>query len=864
IKGAPFDPNSILVRYLKSDGTYEVIKTATASKKSYFNATTEATNTNSSFSVNVEIVDTDFKPENKTTTLTITPVDKLSIMLYALYGAGGLADASYKNDFIILYNPTEHDVDLNGWSVQYASPTSASAVSLTNIVLLEGTIKAYQYYKILAKSDGVNGADLPFSSHPDLTCELALGQANAKIFLSTTTTAINAGDFVNSSCVDVLGTGTATGVEGTAAPAISKTTFAKRHSFKDTNDNSVDFEIVDFANPNPWEFLEESITYNYAKTILDNSTLDFDNLPDTFTLPASFNGTEIIWNWQSDVENILINGGEITINRNLNGKGDLVGYILGEERFRYNIIISNKTILSAPANVKLNHLTLEWDVVEHATFYEIYVNGAIYATSYSASYVFDPSTDLFKERFGLNQRYDIQVKSIPADKEMYEESKLSSNVIVNYLDTSDLSKIKVGNELIVKGVVTIKASNNNEFYLVDANSGQGLAVFRKTTDTVTFDSISAGQVIYVTGSYTLFNELPELEKIQGITIVNEVIDLDPITDIRQLNMNDIGHLIDFSNASSQAIVTDISSGNISVLIGGVNYQLRGESKYLDDTSIVTLNNLVKTNKLKFKGVISKYYSNYQIYVTEVIDVDSSVEDSYKLEIALEDALNEISISGKEGDSKQLLTLKEYYGAEVSFSYLSSNPSVLSIDVAGQLAFAKVEVETEVVITVTARLGMNELRGTKAVTVKVPSAGGEEVISYTYTFTSKAISSIDTPTALGDETWTVAGDGNYFGYSSDKGEQFGSGSKPYKTLTLSSGGTHNKVTKIVIEASTASGASATMNCTVGETLGVPQALTTTSTAYTFEFSEVTGNIIISVDQTTSKAIYIKSITIYTMQ
>lgn len=726
IKGMPFDENSVLVKYVKSDGSYEIIKSATGSSKSYFTVSTTATDTTNPFSVTVEITDSGYKLEAKKKTLTITPVDKPEVMIYALYGAGGSAlDSYFKNDFIILYNATDHDIDLTGWSVQYASATSDKNVGTANIVLLEGIIKAYSFYTILAKSDGTYGADLPFAETPNTKCELAIAQANAKVFLSTTTTAINAGNYASSSCVDVLGTGTATNVEGSAAPAMSKTTFVRRNSFKDQNDNSLDFTLVDCDDSLTLEFLNENIAYNYAKTILDHSTLDFDNLPDTFELPASYNGTNIIWTWNSLVENITIDGGVITIDKSINGKGDLIGTIDGKERFKYNIIISNKTILSAPSNVKLDHLTLTWDVVDHANAYQIYVDGASYISVYDRTYTFDPSSEQFKNVFNSARIYDIQVKAVPADIETYEESKLSSAMVLNLYDTNQIESLKKGTVITMKGVVTAKASNNNEFYLVDANSGQGLLIFKKEAESISFDTIAVGNVLYVTGLYTLFNDLPELQTVSGFTVINETIDLDPITDIRNLTMKDIGHIVDITPSSSLAIVMDIQSGNILVSIDGIQYQLRGDSRYLDDSTIVTLNNLIKTNKLKFKGIVSKYYENYQIYVTEVQDVDTSVEDSYKLEIALEEALNEIVTSGKQGDSKQLITLKAYYGADISFSYRSSNSSVV-IDAGSVMTFGTVEEETEVEITVTAQLGMNTVQGTKKVLVKVPSAGGESV------------------------------------------------------------------------------------------------------------------------------------------
>ena len=48
-----------------------------------------------------------------------------SIVISQVYGGGGNSGATYKNDFIELYNRAAA-VDLTGWSVQYASSTGSS------------------------------------------------------------------------------------------------------------------------------------------------------------------------------------------------------------------------------------------------------------------------------------------------------------------------------------------------------------------------------------------------------------------------------------------------------------------------------------------------------------------------------------------------------------------------------------------------------------------------------------------------------------------------------------------------------------------------------------------------------------------
>ena len=133
--------------------------------------------------------------------------------------------------------------------------------------------------------------------------------------------------------------------------------------------------------------------------------------------------------------------------------------------------------------------------------------------------------------------------------------------------------------------------------------------------------------------------------------------------------------------------------------------------------------------------------------------------------------------------------------------------------------------------------------------------------YTYTFETKQYSANGTKT-LGALDWTLAGDGNYWGNDGTKGQQFGSGSAPYKTLTLTSSALTG-VQKIVINTSGASSIAAKFTVSVGGTsVGDVTSLTATATDYTFSnIDNLSGAVEFAYTQTSSKAIYIKSITIH---
>ena len=120
--------------------------------------------------------------------------------------------------------------------------------------------------------------------------------------------------------------------------------------------------------------------------------------------------------------------------------------------------------------------------------------------------------------------------------------------------------------------------------------------------------------------------------------------------------------------------------------------------------------------------------------------------------------------------------------------------------------------------------------------------------------------------LGDYTWTItAPDGAYFGYegsSNQRGAQFGSGKKPIQNLSL----TTNEVvscliSSVTVTAAIASGGDSKLSLYInGTQVGTEQALTTTSTQYTFQnVDDLVGQLEIRIANT-QKAAYIKQIEI----
>ena len=132
-------------------------------------------------------------------------------------------------------------------------------------------------------------------------------------------------------------------------------------------------------------------------------------------------------------------------------------------------------------------------------------------------------------------------------------------------------------------------------------------------------------------------------------------------------------------------------------------------------------------------------------------------------------------------------------------------------------------------------------------------------TYSYTFTKTTFTANGTKD-LNGVNWNISGEGGHWGYDSNKGQQFGSSNNPYKTLTMSTTDIQGTITEIKINTSGAKSINATMKATVGvQQFGSNVTLTTTATTYTLTGS-ASGPIAFTYTQTSSKAIYIKSIEI----
>ena len=270
------------------------------------------------------------------------------------------------------------------------------------------------------------------------------------------------------------------------------------------------------------------------------------------------------------------------------------------------------------------------------------------------------------------------------------------------------------------------------------------------------------------------------------------------------------------------------------------------------------------NVMQFNGV-NKLFSCYATASQSAVTLYpySMVVPDLTPRIKVADTEKEVAAEG--GTITFTYTLANLDGQNVSVSV--SDPDMLSASASDGVVTVVVAENTGEArsATVTLSCGSAEPVVLSVSQLGVPVSSDDVVpgAKYTYTFTSTQFTANGTKTLSG-LAWTISGNGGYWGYDGTKGQQFGSGSKPYKELIVSTSAYSGGVQKIVINTSGASSISAKLTVTVGGVAyGSQVSLTTTATSYTFNAPAAgmqAGDIVLKYTQTSSKAIYIKSITI----
>ncbi|KEO85218.1 5'-nucleotidase C-terminal domain-containing protein [Tumebacillus flagellatus] len=228
--------------------TATVVGTANEGEQTYTDTVRDAGTVNTTYYYFVKAVN-----GNQDTTSDVASVIAKDnhILISEIYGNGGNAASTYKYDFVELYNPSDVDITLSNWMLQYqAATTSTWPWASSGSVTLNGVIKAHGYALIKYNSGSNTGlADLPAGFLASSTTNLS-GTAGKLALLSHNSAYL--ASMNDLALVDFVGFGSTANLFDGSGPA-NQTASDYTHSIQrnegvDTNDNAVDFVT---ATPTP-------------------------------------------------------------------------------------------------------------------------------------------------------------------------------------------------------------------------------------------------------------------------------------------------------------------------------------------------------------------------------------------------------------------------------------------------------------------------------------------------------------------------------------------------------------------------------------------------------------------------------------
>jgi hypothetical protein len=205
------------------------------------------------------------------------------VVISEIYGGGGNAGATLKNDFIELKNIGSSTASLTGATLQYAPASGAFTQyhTLPNISLNPG-----QTYLIQEASGGGGTVDLPspnfiattvinFNGAPNPSIGIGIAVTSGKMVLASNATQVTGPTAGN--VLDFVGYGAADQYEGPGpAPSPTTTTSITRIS-GDTNNNTVDFTIAT-TSPGTGTLAVSDVTIGAKFNFIQNAFVEENEL----------------------------------------------------------------------------------------------------------------------------------------------------------------------------------------------------------------------------------------------------------------------------------------------------------------------------------------------------------------------------------------------------------------------------------------------------------------------------------------------------------------------------------------------------------------------------------------------------------
>lgn len=190
----------------------------------------------------VTVTDAEGRSGTASLSLTILPPAPANdhLVISQVYGGGGNGGATYRNDYVEIFNPTSSDFNVSGWSVQYSSAGNTGTWS--GVHPLGGVIRPGEYYLVSLASGGSSGAELSLANTGP--GDVNLSATTGRVALVRNATPLAGCPLSDPNLVDLVGFGSSNCSEGGAnalSPSNTTAIFRRADGNQDTNNNHADF-----------------------------------------------------------------------------------------------------------------------------------------------------------------------------------------------------------------------------------------------------------------------------------------------------------------------------------------------------------------------------------------------------------------------------------------------------------------------------------------------------------------------------------------------------------------------------------------------------------------------------------------------
>ncbi|PGV53324.1 DUF4350 domain-containing protein [Bacillus sp. AFS037270] len=581
------------------------------------------------------------------------------VVISQVYGGGGNSGATYSNDFIELYNPTDSDVSLEGWSVQWASGTGTTWA----VNLLSGTIKSHGYY-LIQESAGTTVKDKPLPT-PDATGPFTMGAGSGKVVL------VNSNNTVSgqspTGVIDFVSYGNgSSGYEGsgpTKSPSASLSVIRIPYANTapaqglgnawDSNDNATDFVTT---TPNPRNSQSPVEAPMVPVTSLQPKGLNIQFLQDGTTgivtgKPEAVEPGSIVKVYETAAKGTAL--GTATANADGSFKVDIT------KTLSSIYVAATQAGLAESAAIQIDVAAASTSVAQAKLSYVVANGigtlvggaGAAAANANINVYANEAATEKLNTQAvtaGTGGDFSVTINNAPNTvyvTQITSSAKgimLQSNpVSVSKADTTAVTKIaevrtsdtkgqpvNLNKYFTIEGMATVDnqilGTQKQNFYIQDDTAG--INIFHTSLDLGY--QILKGDKVRITGKVLVYNGLTEFEP----TSIEKISEGNPIPAAKTLTIADLNTYAT-AEPLEGSLVT--ATGKVSaVAASGANYNVT----FVDDNNKTTTlrvmgatgikpdTDLVTGKSYTVTGVLGQYTTNasatngYQLYPRNVKDI----------------------------------------------------------------------------------------------------------------------------------------------------------------------------------------------------------------------------------------------------